>query len=236
MPGIKQVRFAEENAFFSPPSTPSPTLSDTSLPSSVGPNTPPQGAYLPLSYPGGPVTIHPLLAFFPSVAPVNYDLSYPVAHSLRPNVHASPSCNSTGSFERALNQSATTPPLPSLALIHPHLPWRSRIHPHNPASCPYVTVRDVLEGLCAFLQVPVTQAEYKMLPSQADRDQVAVAFHARCGRAQNRDRTMSRGVNRLDFLRGQNIFMGLSCTKYGPDWWMLNVASAAHGPSTARPG
>lgn len=223
MPG-KHVRFAEENAFFSPPSTPSPSFTDSSLPSSRGPNTPPQGPYPYLPYAGGPVTIHALLAFYPSVAPVIYNLAYPVTHSLRPNVLASPSCSTTSRFERTLNEPATTPPLPRLTLIHPRLPWSTYIYPPNPASCLYVTVRDVLEALHGFLQIPVKTAEYERLPSKADKEAVAIAFHARGDRSQNPEWTKSRGVNRLDFLRGQNVFMGLSCTKYGPDMWMLNVA------------
>ncbi|KAL4064711.1 hypothetical protein V8B97DRAFT_1987272 [Scleroderma yunnanense] len=227
MPG-KHVRFAEENAFYSPPpSTPSPSLSDSSLPSSLGPTTPPQGVYPHLPYTGGPVTIHPLLAYHPLVAPVIYNMSYPLSHSLTPNVHASPSCSSAGSFDSALNQPATSPPLPTLTLIHPHLPWRPHIRPSNPASCLYVTVRDVLEALYAFLHYPVTMAEYKMLPSQVDRDEVSYAFHARCEREQERKTVewmKSRGVRRVDFLRGRNQFMGLSSTKFGPDMWILNVA------------
>ncbi|KIM59981.1 hypothetical protein SCLCIDRAFT_99141, partial [Scleroderma citrinum Foug A] len=124
---------------------------------------------------------------------------------------------------RTLYEPATSPALPALTLLHPHLPWRPYIRPSNPSSCVYVTIRDVLGALHAFLQVPVTMAEYKMLPSQADRDEVAIAFHARCDRTQNPEWMKSRGVIRLDFLRGRNVFMGLSCTKYGPDMWMLNV-------------
>ncbi|KIM68368.1 hypothetical protein SCLCIDRAFT_1209190 [Scleroderma citrinum Foug A] len=185
---------------------------------------PPRGSpYLHLPYDGGPLTIHPLLAFYPSVAPVNYNLSHPVEHSLRPNVFASLSYRSASHFKSRLYEPATSPRLPTLTLSHPHLPWQPHIRSSKPASCIYVTVRDVLEALHAFLQCPVTLAEYKMLPSQADRNEVAVAFHARCERTQDRERTTKKGVIRLDFLRGRDVFMGLSCTRYGHDVWMLNV-------------
>ncbi|KAG2028661.1 hypothetical protein BDR03DRAFT_643259 [Suillus americanus] len=86
MPG-KHVRFNEENILYSPApsdSTPSPTISESSLPSSTGPNTPPQ-LFMRL----GPVNIHPLLAYHSYVSPINYNVSYP-PNTASANIRASP--------------------------------------------------------------------------------------------------------------------------------------------------
>ncbi|KIJ59982.1 hypothetical protein HYDPIDRAFT_99616 [Hydnomerulius pinastri MD-312] len=115
MPG-KQVRFNDDNIFYSPTSTPSPSFSESSLPSSSGPRTPPQN-YIPLALPTGPVAIHPLLGFHPKVAPIIYDVSYP-PNTLAPNIHASPV-----SFPaRVLDEPATQPPLHTLTLFMTALP------------------------------------------------------------------------------------------------------------------
>ncbi|KAF9218687.1 hypothetical protein BS17DRAFT_519974 [Gyrodon lividus] len=217
MPG-KHVRFNDDNIFYSPKSVSSPTLSDSSLPSSTGPRTPPQNTYLPLTLPTGPVAIHPLLAFHPCVAPVIYDTSLP-PHTLAPNVHASPH-NLPASV---VDEPATQPSMHTITLVNDRLPWRLTI----PPSKHFVSVRDLLEALYCFLRHPVLASEYNTLPTQQIKDEVAIAFHARCGRAPSKEAAAEqyhKGLKRVDFLRGRNRFMGLSSTKLGPDVWVLNLA------------
>ncbi|KAH7887214.1 hypothetical protein F5I97DRAFT_1119575 [Phlebopus sp. FC_14] len=219
MPG-KHVRFDDEVVFFSPqPPTPSPTLTESSLPSSAGPYTPPQ-QYLPPPppLPIGPVAIHPLLAFHPYVAPTLYDVTLP-PHTLAANARSSP----TTLPPHILDEPATQPSMNTLTLISDMLPWRLTIHP----SRHYVSVLDVFHALYPFLRQPVSAAEFKTLPSQEARDEVALAFHTRCRRSvshEGYEEQKAKGVKRVDFLMGRNRFMGLSSTKIGPDVWVLNVA------------
>ncbi|KAH0826806.1 hypothetical protein J3R83DRAFT_5230 [Lanmaoa asiatica] len=217
----KQVRFNEDNIFYSPKSSPSPTLSESSLPSSgdsSGPCTPPQNNYASLPLPNGPVAIHPLLAFHPYVPPIIYDASLPPV-TLAPNIHASP----LSLPARILEEPATQPSMHTLTLVIDQLPWRLTIPPMKH----YVSVRDLLEALYCFLRHPVLSSEYNTLPTQALRDEVSIAFHNRCGRAPSREAAneqYQKGVKRVDFLRGRTRFMGLSSTKLGPDKWVLNLA------------
>ncbi|KAH7908536.1 hypothetical protein BJ138DRAFT_1174138 [Hygrophoropsis aurantiaca] len=228
MPG-KHVRFADENTFYSPaPSTPSPSHSISSLPSSSGPLTPPQNEfkllYSPSKIPASPlpsgfVAIHPLLAFDPFVQPTPYILAQP-PHTIK--------------YTSALAESATTPPLPRLTLLSPALPWALVIDANTDADgkvgakgMGFVTVWQVLEALYRFLRRPVTTAEYASLPSDVARAHVGEAFHARWSSVRGKDESReeySKGVKRVDFLMEKLRFMGLSCTKQGPDVWTLNVA------------
>lgn len=216
----KQVRFNNDNIFYSPKSTPSPSLSESSLPSSgesSGPCTPPQNNYVSLSLPDGPVAIHPLLAFHPYVPPIIYDVSLP-PHTLAPNMHASP----LSLPARVLVEPATQPSMHTMTLIIDQFPWRLTISPTK--HC--ISVRELLEALYCFLRQPVLSSEYNTLPTQALKDDVSIAFHTRCGRAPSKeaaDEQYQKGVKRVDFLLGRTRFMGLSSTKVGPDMWILNL-------------
>ncbi|KAI9458763.1 hypothetical protein HD554DRAFT_2139124 [Boletus coccyginus] len=213
----KQVRFNEDNLFYSP----SPSLSESSLPSSgesSGPRTPPQNNYALLPLPNGPVAIHPLLAFHPYVPSIIYNVSL-LPNTLAPNVHASPQSLTT----RVLDEPATQPAMHTMTLVINQLPWRLTTKPTKH----YVSVRDLLEALYCFLRHPVLPSEYNMLPMQALKDEVSTAFHNRCGSAPSTaaaDEQYKKGVKRVDFLRGRTRFMGLSSTKVGPNVWTLNLA------------
>ena len=220
----KQVRFNDENIFYPPgSSTPSPTFSQSSLPSSgdsSGPCTPPQNNYPSLSLPDGPVAIHPLLAFHPFVPPIIHDASLP-PHTLAPNMRASPRSLPAS----VLEEPATQPSMHTMTLVIDQFPWRLTIPPTKH----YVSVRDLLEALYCFLRHPVLPSEYNTLPTQALKDEVSIAFHNRCGRAPSKeaaDEQYHKGVKRVDFLRGRTRFMGLSSTKVGPDVWILNLQVA----------
>ena len=217
----KQVRFNEDNIFYSPKSTSSPALSESSLPSSgdsSGPCTPPQNNYAQLPLPNGLVAIHPLLAFHPYVPPIVYDASQP-PHTLAPNTHASP----LSLPARAFDEPATQPSMHTMTLLIEQFPWRLVVPPTKH----YVSVRDLVEALYCFLRHPVLPSEYSALPTQKLKDEVSIAFHNRCGRAPSKeaaDEQYQKGVKRMDFLRGRTRFMGLSSTKVGPDVWILNLA------------
>jgi len=213
----RRVRFNEDNIFYSP----SPSLSESSLPSSgesSGPQTPPQNNYASLPFPDGPVAIHPLLAFHPYVPPIIYYVSLP-PNTLAPNVHASPRSLTT----KVLEEPVTQPGMHTMTLAINHFPWQLTTQPTKR----YVSVRDLLEALYCFLRHPVLPSEYNMLPTQALKDEVSTAFHNRCGSAPSKeacDEQYQKGVKRVDFLRGRTRFMGLSSTKAGPNVWTLNLA------------
>ncbi|KAJ8580467.1 hypothetical protein M405DRAFT_834299 [Rhizopogon salebrosus TDB-379] len=209
----KRVHFNEENIFYSRSATPSPTLSDSSLPSSSGPYTPPQHL-IPL----GPVAISPLLAYHPRVFPINYDVSR-TPNMAYANIQASPI--HLDSYHRA--GPATNPPISVLSLQSELLPWLCEI---RASTQPYVTVEDVLSQLYRFLRTPATRDEYNAVPSQSARDKVAETYRSRCSRissAAEKAEELSKGLKRVDFLMGRTTFMGLSSTKLGPDAWVLNL-------------
>jgi len=212
MPG-KHVRFNDENIFYSPSATPSPTYSASSLPSSSGPYTPPQ-----IPMPLGPVRIHPHLAYHPSVPPINYDVSY-TPNTASTNVRASP----VPLDPRHRAEPATDPPISVLSLQSDLLPWRCEI---RASTHYYVTIEDVLCQLYRFLRTPGTRDEYKAAPNQFVRDKIADSYRRRCSRASSAGEyaeEQSKGIKRVDFLMGNTTFMGLSSTKLGPDVWVLNL-------------
>ncbi|KAG2034089.1 hypothetical protein BDR03DRAFT_965796 [Suillus americanus] len=218
MPG-KHVRFNEENIFYSPTpsdSTPSPTTSESSLPSSTGPITPPQLRELFMRL--GPVNIHPILAYHPYVFPINYNVSYP-PNTASANIRASP----INLDSYCLAEPATNPPIPVLTLQNDFLPWRCEIRATT-SHC--VTVEDVLTQLYRFLRIPGTREEYKAAPNQHVRDTIAETYHNRCLRTSSAEayaEEQRKGLKRVDFLMGRTTFMGLSSTKLGPDAWVLNL-------------
>ncbi|KAF5378726.1 hypothetical protein D9615_006871 [Tricholomella constricta] len=221
----KRVQFAAVNASYSPsPSTPSPTLSLSSLPSSSDPPTPPvnpapmfhprstfelKPSPLP-SPPPDEMHIHFLLAFAPFGAPaVQYDITTPPTLLLGSQV----------SLE-AFHEPATEPPLPSLSIICPNL-----LSPITVISgdVGYVTLSDVLHAIYHELRLPTNTAEYKSLLRDNTKD-VDMAYYHRCRRSGDEARQLERGIKRVDFLMGKNRFFGLSGTLHGPDIWELNVA------------
>ena len=231
---MRHVHFAPANSILSSsPSTPSPTLSTSSLTSLSDPPTPPPFVITPMFYPrpltdpkpnpvpetiSGEMHIHYLLAFTPYKDPiVHYDLSLP-PYSLEEEISADD-----------FAEPATHPPLPKLHVICPHLQWSIHISSSSgPAG--FVTVFDVFDSIYRALRMPVHPTEYRQLLSPDAAVEVNRAYYRRCGRVEDvefRRLEESKGVKRIDFLMGRNRFMGLSGTLKGPDIWELNVAWTA---------
>ncbi|KAG2008859.1 hypothetical protein CC2G_014245 [Coprinopsis cinerea AmutBmut pab1-1] len=215
MPG-KHVHFAD--AF---PATPSPSFSVNSLPSTSGPYTPQSVTlgYLPLppTY-SGVFSIHPVLKY--STSPVlAFDISLPTTSIQPRDPNVTP---------YVLAQPATEPPLPFLEITAPGLPWKITIHPVNKNTpVPIVTVADVLHGIYASLRLPISQAEYNLIPSEQARSRINDAYRYRCKRLadpQAVERESKKGIKRIDFLTENTTFMGLSSTKHGGHVWQLNLS------------
>ena len=207
MPG-KHVHFAE--AFLD---TPSPTFSSTSLPSSGGPRTPVSAAGSIIS--GNVLAkIHPLLAITQPSPMLKYDVSQPPA-TIIPNVAVPP---------HALNELATSPPIPSMVIRCSHLPWTITIVPTNTK---YVTVRDVFDGIYRSLRLAVLEAEFQCLPSAVARYSVNNAYTRRYKRLVDpkaHELEKTKGLKRVDFLGERTRFTGLSSTMEGPHVWFLSVS------------
>ncbi|CCM05849.1 uncharacterized protein FIBRA_08085 [Fibroporia radiculosa] len=226
---------------FDIPPTPSPTLSNGSLESSVGPTTPPQHFYSPyasskqqvyhpespvpfgfLPYAAGQVCIHPIL-----VAPYTtlvWDMMYPPSTAHAP-----------GPLPKLLAEPATHPGLPSLTLICDLLPWSITVMPVDPASS-VVTVSDVLRALFRSLRLSVSAAELSFLPKEGQL-RVHKAFHVRhksISDDQRRAEERAKGVKRVDFLMEARRFAGLSMVVGGPalqsrglgEVWAVHLALA----------
>jgi hypothetical protein len=85
-----------------------------------------------------------------------------------------------------------------------------------------VTVLDVLHALHCFLQIPLTHGELFTF-SQARRTELLAAFEARVGSLTNADDRVAQrkqGPRRLDLLRGETRFLGLSPTQDTAVWVM----------------
>ncbi|KAK0450552.1 uncharacterized protein EV420DRAFT_1766630 [Desarmillaria tabescens] len=117
-----------------------------------------------------------------------------------------------------VNEAATNPPLPSLAIVHPMLPWPVVIH--RPGHREWVTVADVVENLWYALQIPVPpQTWSSSLSSPLLESQDNAPFASYCSMPDGVEREI---VPRLVYLRGKTRFMGLRAI--GSDTWELLVA------------
>jgi hypothetical protein len=141
-----------------------------------------------------------------------------------------PAAAATASYDQRslvppiLAEAATDPPLPAIKLMCSALPWPIVINSAHPRVG--VTVADMLNGVYFYLRLPVSEAEFHTLPSQA-RAEVTMSFKNRYRRIRNDveyEREKSKGVKRIDFLMGRVQWAGLSSSKAGPDVWVLNVA------------
>ena len=232
---IKRVQFAPTNIVYSPiPATPSPCRSPSSLPSTPDIPTPPPeleysstgGAYPRSPYPQPNNEIYPdqidpksmqihfLLAYTPYAEPaLSYDLT------LHPD-----SLNDQISLATSY-EPATQPPMRTIFIICPQLKQWDPIEVTAAGSGgEYVTVDDVLTTIYVHLRNAVSHSEYA---SCTERQAVDAAWLARWGRIQDtglRAAEHMKGVKRVDFLFGQNRFLGLSGTLRGPDIWELNVS------------
>ena len=207
----KRVHFASDA--FPDRDTPSPTFSSTSLSSSGGPRTPVSAA----GSIGGPVLarIHPLLGITQPSPMLKYDVSQPPI-TIKPNVLSIP--------PHALNELATTPPIPSMVIRCPHLPWTITVLPTNTK---YVTVRDVFDGIYRSLRLAVLEPEFQCLPSAEARYSVNNAYINRCNRIgdpQVREIEKRKGLKRVDFLGERTLFTGLSSTMEGPHVWFMSMS------------
>lgn len=223
MPG-KHVHFEDYSL-----NTPSPSWTVTSLPSTTGPVTPPNAGYgrqLPMSpmqyqAPSGlPAQPHPILSAVHQT-PLAYDVSLPA-------VTASITDPKLSLF--AFSQPATEPALPYLEITHPRLPWKLVIQP-SVSKSPIVTVADVLAGIHAALRTSVTGPEFQaagsdpMDPGRPAR--ITDAYRNRCARVphESRNKELKKGLKRIDFLEGANMFEGLANANYGPHLWCLKTST-----------
>lgn len=231
MPG-KHVTFAPEIRVFPllAPSSPAPStpLSSYSLPTSDedGPSTPPPPLSLdPYSYSPqrlvptlGGASINPRLS--PSTSKygnspiIGADLTYDISQSTAARQMPSGS----------LFESATYPPLPYMLIVHKRLPWQIKLVPSDP-SLGYVTVRDVLSGIPAFLRQSATKAEYDLIPGEQAKSDVSGAYMRRCKDALNFEAERRAGLKRVDFLRSRTRFAGLTGTSQGPQVWEVHTTT-----------
>jgi len=99
------------------------------------------------------------------------------------------------------------------------IPIHSSPHPD-----PFVTVADVLKTLYTALRLAVTPAEYDALPSREAKFRVVAAYENRCRKSGNAyDEEKRKGVKRIDFLMGRNMFAGLTAISGQRDTWLLHV-------------
>jgi hypothetical protein len=212
---VKRVTFSDTNTMYSAMSpTPSPTFSDSSLPSLGGPKTPPSPHSPLLPLPSGLVEINRSLGFHPHSPTLLYDLSLSweaVTTNTSPPVSIS---------KAALFEPATNPPTAYLQIQCPYLPWKLDI---VCKTSHYVTILDVLAQLYSFLRLTVSEKEFNFEKVESQRE-ISKAFRQRVSRDPwTASVEEKKGLKRIDFLKGHNRFMGLSSTKLGPDTWTLNV-------------
>ncbi|KAF7320138.1 hypothetical protein MKEN_00798300 [Mycena kentingensis (nom. inval.)] len=198
MPGkTKTVRFldADDVCF-----TPSPSYSVSSLPSSSGPMTP------PFQYQPMVAAPHPHLVLQPTghnTPNLLYNVSLPAANVVPSKINAHMP-------QSVMLESATSPALSSVRIVHPRLGTKWAIVV-TPASGNFVRVADVLEGIYASLRQNASSADYDCLPEHAKKE-VTAAFQRRYH--QMPDPTMQqmekhKGLKRVDFLGATVAFHGL---------------------------
>ncbi|PBK93379.1 hypothetical protein ARMGADRAFT_1079709 [Armillaria gallica] len=118
--------------------------------------------------------------------------------------------------EGCVKELATSPPLPSLAIVHPKLPWPIVIQ--RSGNREWVTVADVVETMWHALQIrdPTRSPPPSLLKNQDE---------APCTSCRNMLGYVERGVvhePRLAYLKGKTRFMGLRAIE-GDTWELLVV-------------
>ncbi|KAJ6627002.1 hypothetical protein B0H10DRAFT_1780465 [Mycena sp. CBHHK59/15] len=213
MPG-KHVHFSEDVSF---PPTPSPTFSSNSLPSSYGPLTPPpfnSNQYLPAN---GVPMIHPTLAPATPMPYLLFDVTLP-AENVKPSPNARLS-------QGIIFEAATSPPLPSILVVHPQIPrWPIII---TPSEGKYVRVCDVLAGIYKSLRTSAGEADFQALPASAQAE-VTAAFKRRFQRMPDPASMKlenKKGLKWVDFLGSAVRFVGLSKAAEGPNVWQLHLST-----------
>lgn len=193
------------------PPTPSPSYSQSSLPSTSSLWTPPSATYhlLPSHIPPHAFSpIHQSAIVLPPAVPSVHDLlSSP--HGVRLDVAYPPHPDVICVHPTHLDQFATSPPMHTMKLTAHGLPWAIRVEPSE--SFPCVTVGDVLYALYTSLHMHVKKDEWET-NTKAVQDSVSVAWHGRLDRISNyadRLREGQKGVRRIDFLLGRTCVRGL---------------------------
>ncbi len=118
--------------------------------------------------------------------------------------------------EGCVKEMATSPPIPSLAIVHPKLPWPIVIQ--RSGNREWVTVADVVETLWHALQIrdPTRSPSPSLLKNQDD---------APCTSCRSMLDYVERRVvhePRLAYLKGKTRFMGLRAIE-GDTWELLVV-------------
>ncbi|KAK2466541.1 hypothetical protein APHAL10511_001403 [Amanita phalloides] len=224
MPG-KHVHFAPEIKIYPLPPSPAPSTphSSYSLPTvsdSDGPFTPLDHWSSPYSYSPLPTTSVSLNSYL--AVPSKYGNTAPITLDL---THINGPAKSAAALPPGvLFEPATYPPLPYLVIVHKRLPWHIRLGPSDP-SLPFVTVRDVLYGLPAFLRQPASKTEYDLIPTEQGKSNVSNAYLRRSKSAANQEAERVAGLRRVDFLEGRGMFCGLTLTSKGPEVWELHTTT-----------
>ncbi|KAF5344376.1 hypothetical protein D9758_013238 [Tetrapyrgos nigripes] len=104
-------------------------------------------------------------------------------------------------LQRYLGAPATSPPLPSMTVVHPKLPWAITVHFSEMG---YVTVWDVLVTIVETLRIPI----YPDIVHD--------------GNGTPRRQGEGGGKVRLDYLPGKRL-VGLRKSQLGEDVWLMDI-------------
>ncbi|KAF8870806.1 hypothetical protein CPB85DRAFT_1261461 [Mucidula mucida] len=118
-----------------------------------------------------------------------------------------------------LYELATSPPLPSLAVVIHRLPWAVLIQP-DADQC-YVTVGDVIFRISECLHFPLEMISAGT--REMDEEASEMNKRLRVGTDNTEQRTQGR-AKRLVYLRGRSRFMGLKKETNDGDTWIMVMA------------
>ncbi len=185
MPGIfpKQVRFAYQNLFHSPP-TPALSFSGSSISSDAGPATPPFPTYtLPVPYSAAPPTVKPIRRACPylrlqpsslsavihtqsllSVIRSTYSGTNDMGHDGSPK--RSKAITTRLSPEVCFRNRLHSPPISILTISSPHLPWTIKVYASTDRSS---HSRMSLAPFTTPYAKNITSQEFNSIPTSDDR-------------------------------------------------------------------
>ncbi|KAF4567336.1 hypothetical protein EYR40_006334 [Pleurotus pulmonarius] len=226
----RHVHFAAENDHYIYPTTPSPSYSQSSLPSSPGLMTPPPIHAMPAPPTPYPFQPRPLPSLSPETtalyAPqpmpivIHPALDRPSAIGFDLRIDPFPTKVVRDLAPTELAKPATSPPLPQLRLKCKLLPWIIVVRPSSPKPNAFVTVSDVLAGTYTQLCEAVKQGEFGRVRGVDEMNAIRDAWQKRCHEV--------RGAvdveRRIDFLMNNTMFKGLSATEEAPDVLRLSVS------------
>lgn len=220
------------------PLTPSPAYSQSSLPSTAGPFTPPTPnvllpphAFSPIKK--SPVVPHHTSPRFVSAPPT---ATPPSLHDLLANpqdarldIAFPPHPDLLHIHHSHLSMAATHPPAKVMRIVATGLPWSITVEPTTTSS-PFVTILDVLHALYTSLHKPIKQAEFDAV-SKSFRDSISSAWHHRLDKIpfpSDAKAERARGVRRVDFLLGKTCVKRLryvSISGSGEVTWMVDFGT-----------